>query len=127
MNNVYTDTLNNLYSQTGTFAAPVVKANQVVVNNFEKLIDLQMKSLQEYVEIGIGNMKAAAEVDSPSALQRYFGKQSETVNVLRQKMMNDVKALTELGTTFREDMTKLTEASIKDMKTATNKAAKKAA
>ena len=47
--------------------------------------------------------------------------------VERQHMLDDIKALTELGSDMREDMTKMAEDNVKEFKTAATKTAKKVA
>lgn len=123
----YTEAFDKVFAQTETWMKPMVSANQMAVTNFEKIVSFQMKALQKYVDMGLDQMKAAAEVDSPKAFQAYMGKQMETANTVRQHMMDDFKALTEMGNDIKEDYTKLAENSVQDMKEAVNKTTKKAA
>lgn len=122
----YTETLDKVYAQSETWMKPVVNANKIAVTNFEKIVGFQMQAWQKYVDMGIGQMKAAAEIDSPKALQNYMGKQMEAANTVRQHMMDDFKALTEMGNGIKDDFTKLTENSVQEMKEAVNKTTKKA-
>jgi phasin family protein len=106
---------------------PVINANKVTVSNFEKFVDFQMKAWQKYVDLGMNQLKAAAEVDSPKAFQSYLNKQVEVAGAVRQQMLNDFKALTEMSTHFKDDFTKLTENNVQEIKEAVSKASSKAA
>jgi phasin family protein len=123
----YTETMDKVFAQTETWMKPVVTANKVAVNNFEKLVDFQMKAWQKYVDLSMNQLKAAAEIDSPKAFQAYMGQQMETAGKFRQHMMDDFKALSEMGTDFKDDFTKLTENNIQKIKETATKTAQKAA
>ena len=125
--NTYSEALEKAYSQTGNFIGPMVKMNKTAVHNLEKVVDFQLKSWHKYVDFGMSQLKAAAEIDGPKALQSFMGQQMESANELRQYMIEDFKSLTELSSEIREDMSKIAEENTKDMKSAANKAAKKAA
>ena len=45
-----------------TLPQPLVKANKLFVENMEKLLVLQMNSLKSYLDIGLNQMRAAAEI-----------------------------------------------------------------
>ena len=78
-------------------------------------------------DMGMKQLKAAVEVDSPKAFQSYMSKQVEVASAVRQQMLNDFKELTEMGTHFKDDFTKLTENNVQEIKEAVNKASNKAA
>lgn len=121
--NPYAETFNKMISQAGGFGAPLVKVNQMAVDNFEKIVDFQLKSLQKYADIGIDNMKAAARISSPGDWQSFLSKQTDTFNAVRTELMEDVKTLTALGSEMREDAAKLTEQGIQELKSATEETA----
>ena len=96
----YTDSLEKMFAQSGTWLAPAAKANQTAVTHFEKMVDLQMKTFEKYVGIGMDQLKAAAAIDSPKALQEYVSNQVEVANSVRQHVMEDTQALLQLGVDF---------------------------
>ena len=120
------DLMNKFYGQTEAFIGPMAKANQVAVANFEKVVDFQFKAWQKYMDMGINQMKAAAEIDSPNALQAFWGKQLETANTVREQIMDDVKVMAELGNDMKDDFSKLTEDNVRNIKTTASKAKKAA-
>lgn len=118
----YTEILDKALAQSETYVEPLVRANKLAVANVERVIELQLKALQKYVDLGIAQLKAAAEIDSPKALQAYFGKQIEVANTFRQQLLDDVKAWTELSTDLKDEFTKLAEDNVKEFKAAAAKA-----
>ena len=88
----YNETFEKVYAQAGGFIEPVVKTNKLAVANFEKLVDFQFKAMQKYVDFGLAQMKAAAEVDSPKAWQAYVGQQVEAANTVRQLVLGRLQS-----------------------------------
>lgn len=95
---------------------PTVKTNKLMVAHLEKLFAFQMSSVQSYVDIGIGQLKAAAEVSNVQDAQDFFKNQLEVSAKLRQKVLDDLKALTDLGNGFRDDYTKLAKDNVNEVK-----------
>jgi phasin family protein len=123
----YTQTMDKFFAQSENWMKPVINANKVTVSNFEKFVDFQMKAWQKYVDMGMDQLKTAAEVDSPKAFQSYLNKQVEVASAVRQQMLSDFKELTEMSTHFKDDFTKLTENNVQEIKEAVSKASNKAA
>jgi phasin family protein len=90
----------------------VVNANKLFVANLEKLVNFQMGILQSYKDMWLNQLKAAAEITDAQGLQQFYGRQTEVASTLRQKMMDDAKALADLGTSFKADFDKLAKDSV---------------
>ena len=124
---MYEDMMNKSFAQTENMIEPMVKANKLAVANFEKLVEFQMSAFQAYVDMGLEQLKAASQVNSPQSYQAYLSKQVETANVLRQKMLDDTKALVDLGSGFKDDFAKFAEDNVKEFAKVAPKATKKVA
>lgn len=124
---MYDEIFNKSFANTDQLVEPVVKANKLAVTNFEKLVSFQMNAMQTYVDMGLEQLKAAAEVNSPQTFQSFWSKQVEMSNVLRQKVLDDTKALVDLGNGMKDEFTKLAEDNVKEISQAAPKAASKAA
>lgn len=125
---MYEEMFTKNFAQAENFIEPIVKANKVALTNLEKLVNFQMSALQSYVDLGMEQLRAASEINSPQALQTYMSKQVETSNVLRQKLLDDAKALVDLGNGFKDEFAKLAEDNVKELVKSVPKApAKKAA
>ena len=88
---------------TGSLPAPLIKANKLWVTDLEKLIKFQLKMVQSHMEIGLNQLKAATEIENVKSLQSFLSGQLDAANVLRQKLMDDAKALVDLSTSFKAD------------------------
>jgi phasin family protein len=117
--------LSDLFKQSQSFLAPIVKTNKLAVTNFEKLVAFQMNTLQSYMDFSIDRLKAAAEVDSPERLQDFLTGQFEAVAVLGQKLLDDSKALAELSAEFRDEFSQRAEENIGEATAKAGKAADK--
>jgi len=102
-----------LVEQAETAFAPIRKFNQLAVSNVEKLAALQIASIQDYSELSIAQLKAASEITDVESLQDYLRKQADLLSAMREKMMADAKAVSELGGEFSVEAKKLTEESLK--------------
>lgn len=124
---MYDEIFNKSFANADQLVEPVVKANKLAVTNIEKLVSFQMNAMQTYVDMGLEQLKAAAEVNSPQTFQSFWSKQVEMSNVLRQKVLDDTKALVDLGNGMKDEFTKLAEDNVKEVSQAAPKAASKAA
>ncbi len=123
---MYDEMFSKTFANTENLVEPMIKANKLAVINLEKLVSFQMTALQSYVDLGLEQIKAAAEVNSPQTLQAFWSKQVEVANVLRQKMLDDTKALVDLGNGMKDEITKLAEDNVKEISKVVPKAASKA-
>ena len=108
------DEMNKNFANVEKMLDPMVKANKLVVANMEKLVNFNMVTMQSYVDMSLEQMKAASEINNPQALQAFWSKQAETANALRQKMMDDAKALADMGNGMKEEFSKLAEENTKE-------------
>ena len=110
---------NELFAQAAeqykTAVAPVVKVNQLTVAGLEKVTAFQMAALRTYLDISLARMKAATQVDSPESLQSFIKGQVETAEVLRTKLAEDSKALTQISTEFKSQLDALAKESAEEL------------
>lgn len=123
---MYDEIFNKSFANAEQLVQPMVKANKLAVTNFEKLVSFQMNAMQTYVDMGLEQLKAAAEVNSPQSFQSFWSKQVEMSNVLRQKVLDDTKALVDLSNGMKDEFTKLAEDNVQEISQAAPKAASKA-
>ena len=130
---MYEEMFSKPFANVETMMEPMIKSNKLAVAQLERLVSFQMSALQSYVDIGLEQIKSAAEINSPQTMQAFMSKQVEVGNVLRQKMLDDTKALVDLGNGMKDEFTKLAEDNVKEFnnkaapKTTASAAAKKAA
>lgn len=109
---MHNDTYTQWFENAKSLPEPVVNANKLFVANLEKLVNFQMSVLQSYKDMWLNQLKAAAEISDVQGLQQFYGRQTEVASTLRQKMMDDAKALADLGTGFKADFDKLAKDSV---------------
>ena len=111
---------------TDLFVTPVIKTNQMMVGHLEKLIAFQFGSLQSYADIGINQLKSAANISTVQDMQNFFKSQMELAASLRQKMMDDAKAFADISNGFKDDYTSLAKENMAEIKEKTDKVKKAA-
>jgi phasin family protein len=102
-----------LVEQTNKALAPMQELNRSVVDNTEKLVALQISSVQSYYALGFTLLRAALEVKDAETFQAYIAKQNELVKSASEKFAGDAKAVTELGRDFSAKAQELGEESVK--------------
>ncbi|NMQ20745.1 phasin family protein [Candidatus Competibacter phosphatis] len=94
---------------------PLVKVNKLMVENIEKMMLFQMNSLKAYLDIGINQMRAAAEINDVKSLQSFYKRQTDIAQTVQQKMLHDAKAMSDLATRFKTEMDGLTKTTLEDV------------
>ena len=93
----------------------LVRANQLFAANVEKMVVFQMNALKSYLDIGLNQMRAAAEITDLQSLQDFYKRQAEIAQTVQQKMMSDAKAMSEMATRFKTEMDGLSKATLEDI------------
>ena len=77
--------------------APLARANQFVVGQFEKWVALQIDSLKSYVDLGVAQAKVALKVTDPHSLHEFADSQFAVFSFVGHRMVDDGRALAEWG------------------------------
>ncbi|MER2557799.1 MAG: phasin family protein [Candidatus Competibacter denitrificans] len=109
------DLFNKALEAPPVFAMPFTKANQLFAANLEKMVIFQMSAFQSYLDIGLNQMKAAAEITDIKSLQDFYNRQSEIAQTVQQKLMIDAKAMANMAARFKVEMDNLTRATLEDV------------
>ena len=92
---------------------PVVKANQLALADLEKLVTFQTNVLASYADLCLRQLKQSiTPISDPQNLQTFYANQAETASALCRKMVDDGKALFELGASFRAEFNNLIKDSL---------------
>ncbi|MDG4551772.1 MAG: phasin family protein [Candidatus Contendobacter sp.] len=89
---------------------PVIRANKLFIENLENLLIFQMNFLKAYFDIGINQLRAAAEITDLASLQDFCERQAEIAQTLQRKLMNDARIMSSMVTRFKTDLDGLTQA-----------------
>ena len=93
----------------------LVKANRLFVENMEKILIFQINALKSYLDIGMNQMRAAAEVTDVKSFQDFCKRQSEIAQTMQYKLMRDGKAMSDMTLRFKSEMDHLTQATLQDV------------
>ncbi|MDQ2695741.1 MAG: phasin family protein [Pseudomonadota bacterium] len=91
---------------------PAAKTHQLLATYLEKLVTYQTAALRSYMDLGVSRLKAATEITDYQGLQDFYAGQVQLVGVLRHKLVDDAKALTDLGISFKVEMDRLIRESL---------------
>ena len=108
------DLFNKALETPKTLPQPLVKANKLFVENMEKLLVLQMNSLKSYLDIGLNQMRAAAEITDLQSLQDFYKRQAEIAQTVQTKLLNDARVMANMAARFKNEMDHLTQATLEE-------------
>lgn len=94
---------------------PLVKANRMFVAALEKMMIFQINALKAYMNIGLNQMRAAAEVTDPQSFQDFCKRQTQIAQTVQYKMLHDMQALSDLNARFQTEVEGLNRATLKDV------------
>jgi phasin family protein len=88
---------------------PVIKVNKLFIENVEKMLVFQMNALKSYFDIGINQLRAAAEITDLESLQDFCTLQAEIAQTVQRKLMNDARVMSDMAACFKTEMEGLTQ------------------
>ncbi len=94
---------------------PLVQANQLFAKNMEKIFTFQINALKSYLDIGLNQMRAAAEITDAQSFQDFCKRQAQIAQTVQFKMLNDMKALSDINARFKSEMDTLNQATLQDV------------
>ena len=107
--------------QTEKYLEPVREINTLALENVEKLLDIQLKSINDTTRLGVEQLKSASDIKDVDGLKKYFTDQAELVKSLGERFVKDTQAALELGTSYTDKVQQIMTETIKPetiMKTA---------
>lgn len=119
--------LNAFTEQAKSFYTPINKFNSLFVENVEKITELQLNAIKSYAEMGIGQLKKAAEIKDADTVRAFTTAQVEAASALNKKVMDDAKAFSELAIEFKNQVEAIVEDARNTATTQAKPAAKKPA
>jgi phasin family protein len=99
----------NVAEHDPSLLAPVARVNKMAITDLEKLIAFQMSTLTSYVDLSLGEFKAATDLTQFKDLQSFYNRQLELSSVFHKKVIDDATALFELNHSLTNEFVKLAE------------------
>lgn len=86
---------------------PLQNASTLAAEQAKKVANLQLSSLESYVNLGFSQAKAAVALASPEEFQSFAGRQGEVLREMNDRAMSDLQQWVNLGTDFGSEIQKL--------------------
>ena len=99
--------------QAGKYFEPVREINALALENVEKLLDIQLKSINDTARLGVEQMKSAADIKDAEGLKKYFTDQAEMVKALGERYIKDSQTALELGVSYTDKVQQIVTETIK--------------
>jgi phasin family protein len=103
------DVPKNLMEPWKASLAAVAKTNRLALDNLQKLSALQIDTLRTCMDLGFTRLRAAAKINDAQDLLDFQTGQIEATMSLSEKLIDDGKALADLGDGIIAECSKLTE------------------
>jgi len=91
----------SLTTQAKSLYGPMGKINALMIANVEKIAEFQLGAVKSYAELAMKQVKQVSEVRDIEGLKDFGTTQSEMASELGEKVMEDMKALGEIGMEFK--------------------------
>ncbi|WP_221801264.1 phasin family protein [Oceanobacter mangrovi] len=101
--------LNAFAEQAKTMYSPMAKFNTLFVDNMEKMTDFQLTAIKSYAEMGLDQMKKAADVKDTESMRAYTAAQAEAASALNKKIMEDAKTFSDMAMEFKSQVEAIME------------------
>lgn len=89
------------------YYAPVRELNNLAIANIEKLMDLQLKFIEDSAKAGVESMKTAAAINDADGLKEYFNNQVAASKQLTERALEDGRTVAEMGNEYVKEAQKV--------------------
>ena len=89
-------------AQAEKYFAPVSALNALTLENAEKLLELQIQSVNDTARLGFDQLKSAADIRDIDGLKKYFSGQAEVAQTLGERLVRDGQTAVELGISYTD-------------------------
>ena len=99
--------------QSENYFEPVRQINALALENIEKLLDIQLKSINDTTRLGVEQLKSAVDIKDVDGLKKYITDQTEIVKGLGERFVKDSQAALEIGTSYTDKVQQIVTETIK--------------
>lgn len=93
---------------------PLIKANRLFAENMEKILVFQMNALKSYLNIGLNQLRAAAEITDWQSFQDFCNRQTQIAQTVQHKLFNDARALSDMQARFKAELETLNRTALQE-------------
>ena len=99
--------------QTEKYFEPVRQINALALENIEKLLEIQLKSINDTTRLGVEQLKSAVDIKDVDGLKKYITDQTEIVKGLGDRFVKDSQAALQIGTSYTDKVQQIVTETIK--------------
>ena len=100
-------------AQFEKFADPIKEINNLTVKNFEAVIGLQLKNVEENAKIGIEQAKSAAAVNDADSWKGYLNAQAEITQQYNDRLVESTRNVVELSNAYSSEIQRIVKEAFK--------------
>jgi len=95
------------------YITPVRELNNLAIANLEKLMDLQVKYIEDSVKVGLEQLKTASSISDVEGFKNYITTQVAVSKQLTERAIEDGRTVAELGNTYATEVQKVVKDALK--------------
>ncbi len=95
-----------------SYLAPAKAINELTIKNIEKVVNHQVKTIQDNAKIGLESLKSAAEIKDVDGWKAYVTGQLDVARSASENLVSDAKAFAELGQEYTNEIRSIVESAI---------------
>lgn len=99
--------------QPAKYFEPVREINELALDNVEKLLDIQLKSLNDTARLSLEQLRSATDIKDVDGLKQYITEQADLVKSLGERFVKDSQTALELGVSYTDRVQQIVSDSIK--------------
>lgn len=99
--------------QTEKYFEPVREINALALENIEKLLDIQLKSINDTTRLGVEQLKSAVAIKDAEGLKKYITDQTEIAKTLGERFVKDTQTALEIGASYTDKVQQIVTETVK--------------
>ena len=100
-------------AQAGKYFEPVREINALTLKNVEKLLELQLQSVNDTARLSLEQLKSAADIKDVEGLKKYFSGQAEVAQAFGERLVRDGQTAVELGISYTDKVQQIVVETLK--------------
>ncbi len=93
----------------------LLKANKLFIANMENILVFQVNAFKSYMDMGVNQLRAAAEITDLESLYDFYKRQAEIAETMQHKLMNDARIMSGMATHFQTEIEHLTKTALDEV------------
>ena len=93
--------------QFDKYFTPVRELNTLAISNIEKILNLQLKLIEDSTKAGVETLKSAAAINDAEGFKDYVAAQVNTTKQLTERAIEDSRTIAEMGNSYTTEVQKV--------------------